>query len=63
VEKLTDRAEANRHTLCKFIDGQALFTDLFHMYAAVCKEMRDSLQLSSEELGQEDVSQAEHNKH
>jgi hypothetical protein len=61
-KQLMDRAEANRHTLCKFIDAQALFTGLFHMYAAVCKEMRDSLQLSIEESGQEGVLQVEHNK-
>jgi hypothetical protein len=33
------------------------------MYAATYKEMRDSLQPSSMESGQEDVSQAEQNKH
>jgi hypothetical protein len=59
--QLANRAEADRHTLCKFIDGQALFTGLFHMYAAICKEIRDSLQLSSKELGQKGVLQAEHN--
>jgi hypothetical protein len=25
---------ADRHTLCKFLDGQALITGLFHTYAA-----------------------------
>jgi hypothetical protein len=42
-KQLADRAEADRHTLCKFLDGQALFTGLFHMYAATCKGMKDSL--------------------
>jgi hypothetical protein len=57
-----DRAEADMRTLCKFLDGQALFTGLFHMYAATDKEMRGSLQPSSTESGQKDVSQAEQNK-
>jgi hypothetical protein len=61
-KQLVDRAEVDRHTLCKFLDGQVLLTSLFHMYAAAYKELRDSLQLSSKESGQEDVSQAEENK-
>jgi hypothetical protein len=61
-KQLADRVEANRHTLCKFTAGQTLFISIFHMYAATYKEMRDSLQPSSMELGQEDVSQAEQNK-
>jgi hypothetical protein len=51
-KQLADRAEADRHTPCKFVDGQALLTGLFHMYAATYKEMRDSLQPSSKESGQ-----------
>jgi hypothetical protein len=47
------------HPLRKFLDGQALFTTIFHMYEALCKEMRESLQLSSKESGQENISQAE----
>jgi hypothetical protein len=34
-KKLADRAEANRHTLCEFLDGEALFTGLFHVHAAL----------------------------
>jgi hypothetical protein len=48
--------------LCKFLDGQALFTGLFDMYAAMYKEMGDSLQSGSKESGQQDASQAEQNK-
>jgi hypothetical protein len=61
-KQLADRAEADRHTLCKFLDGQALFTGLFHIYAATCKETRDSLHPSSIQSGQVDASQAEQNK-
>jgi hypothetical protein len=31
-------ADTDRHMLCKFLDGQVLFTGLFHMYAATYKE-------------------------
>jgi hypothetical protein len=61
-KQLADRAEADRHTPCKFLDGHALFTGLFHMYAATYKEIWDSLQQSSMESGLEDVSQAEQKK-
>jgi hypothetical protein len=60
-KQLSDRAEADRHILCKFLDGQALFVILFHTYAVTYKEMRDSLQPSRKESGQEDVSQGERN--
>jgi hypothetical protein len=53
---------ADRHTLCKYLEGHGLFTGLFYKYATTYKEMRDSTQPSSMELGQEDVSQAEQNK-
>jgi hypothetical protein len=58
----TDRAEADRHSLCQFLDQQSLFTGSFDMYAATYKEIRDDLQLSSMEPGQEDVLQARQNK-
>jgi hypothetical protein len=48
-KQLVDRAEADRHTLCQFLDPQALFTGLFHTYAPTYKEMGDSLQPSSME--------------
>jgi hypothetical protein len=53
-KQLADRAVTDRRTLCKFLDGQALFTGLFHIYAATYKEMRDRLHPSSMESGQED---------
>jgi hypothetical protein len=31
-KQLADSAEADRHTLCNFLDEQKLFTGLFHMY-------------------------------
>jgi hypothetical protein len=59
---LADRAEADRHIPCKFLDGQALFIGLFHAYAETYKGMRDSLQPSSMEWEEDDVSQAGQNK-
>jgi hypothetical protein len=50
-KQLADTAEADRHTLCKFLAGQALFNDLYHIYAATYKEIRSSLQPSSKESG------------
>jgi hypothetical protein len=62
LKQLADRAEAVRHTVCKFLDGQALFTGLFHMCTATYKETRVNLQPSSKESRQDYVSQAEQNK-
>jgi hypothetical protein len=39
-KQLTYRAEADRHTLCKFLDGEALFSCLVHMYTTTHKETR-----------------------
>jgi hypothetical protein len=47
LKQLADKAEADRRTLCKFLDEKALFNGLLHMYPAIYKEMRDSLQPSS----------------
>jgi hypothetical protein len=61
-KRLDNRTQADGRTPCKFLDGQALFTGLFHTYAATCKEMRDSLQPCSMESGQKDILQVEQNK-
>jgi hypothetical protein len=61
-KQLVNRAEANRHTFCKFPDIQVLFIGLFHMYAATYKKIKGSFQQSSKELGQENDSQPEENK-
>jgi hypothetical protein len=61
-KQLAERAEADKHSLCKFLDGQALFTGLFRMYAATYREMRDSLQPRSKESGQKYASRAEQNE-
>jgi ribosomal protein L17 len=60
-KQLANRAEAERRTLCKFIDGQALFACLFHTYAATYKETRDSFNRAVNS-GQQVASQAEQNK-
>jgi hypothetical protein len=33
-KQLGDSADIYRHNFCKFLDGQAIFTGLFHIYAA-----------------------------
>jgi hypothetical protein len=58
-KQLAERADADKHTLYMFLDGQALFTGLFHMYATTYKELRGILQRSSEESREEDAAQAE----
>jgi hypothetical protein len=54
-KQLVDRAEADRQTQCKFLDRQVLFTGYFTCMQQHTKEMRDSFQSSSKELGQGDV--------
>jgi hypothetical protein len=39
VAKWKQLAEADKHTLCKFLDRQALATGLFHMYVTTYKEL------------------------
>jgi hypothetical protein len=43
--KLIMKSEAERRVLCKPLDGKALFTAMLHLYAAIHREMRESLQL------------------
>jgi hypothetical protein len=45
-----------------FLDGQELFAGLFHMYAAAYKDLRDRLQPSNKESGEEVVLQEKQNK-
>jgi DNA primase len=53
-KELVARAEAERAVLCKDLDGKALFTAMLRLYAALHREMRDSVlqaqQKSSEEF-------------
>jgi hypothetical protein len=42
-QELLNKAEAERAVLCKHLDGQALFLAVLRMYAAIHRELRDSL--------------------
>jgi hypothetical protein len=52
-KEMTARAEAERTVLCKHLDGKALFTGMLHLYAAIHREMHDSLQPEQEESTEE----------
>jgi hypothetical protein len=43
------RAETERTELCKHLDGKGTFTAMLCLYAAIHREMYDSLQLKQEE--------------
>jgi hypothetical protein len=42
-KELIARAEAERAVLCKHLNGRALFTAMLRLYAALHKELRDSV--------------------
>jgi hypothetical protein len=47
-QELLNKAESERAVLCMHLDGKALFTAMLRMYAAIYREIRDSLQLGKE---------------
>jgi hypothetical protein len=47
--KLITKSEAERTVLCKHLDGNALFTAMLRLYAAIHREMRESLLLQQKE--------------
>jgi hypothetical protein len=53
-KELVARAEAERAVLCKHLDGKVLYTSMLRLYAALHREMRDSIlpaqQISTEEF-------------
>jgi hypothetical protein len=42
-KELIARAETERAVLCKHLDGKVLFTAMLRLYAAIHREMRDSV--------------------
>jgi hypothetical protein len=46
---LITKSEAERTVLCKHLDIKALFTAMLHLYAAIHREMRESLLLEQKE--------------
>jgi hypothetical protein len=49
---LCTKSEAEKTVLCKHLDGKALFTAILRLYAAIHREMRDSL-LEQQESAEE----------
>lgn len=47
------RAEAERTVLCKHLNVKALFTAMLNMYAAIHREMSDSVLMEHEESTKE----------
>jgi hypothetical protein len=43
-KQLADKAEAKREVLCSYLDGKALFTGVLRLYAAVHREMHNTMQ-------------------
>jgi hypothetical protein len=48
-KEITSRTEAERIVLCKHQEGKPLFTAMLHLYAAMHREFRDSLQPEPEQ--------------
>jgi hypothetical protein len=44
-KQLVDKAENEKSVLCKHLDGKTLFTGMLRLYAAIHREMEDSLLL------------------
>jgi hypothetical protein len=42
-KRLVDKAEDEKSVLCEHLDGKALFTGMLRLYAAIHREMEDSL--------------------
>jgi hypothetical protein len=55
LKHLTDKAENEKNLLCKRFDGKALFTGMLRLYAAIHRELKDSL-LPDSTQGKEEVA-------
>jgi hypothetical protein len=42
-KRLIDKAENEKNVLCKHLDGKALFTGMLRLYAAIHRELKESL--------------------
>jgi hypothetical protein len=48
-KELISKVEAERAVLCKHLDGKAIFLVVLRMYAALHRELRDSLLLEEQQ--------------
>jgi hypothetical protein len=59
-KQLANMAEAEKNILLKHLNGQALFTGMRRLYAALHMEMKGSLQLSGKKVGQHHIRHKEY---
>jgi hypothetical protein len=52
-KELVAKAEAEKAVLCKHLDGKALFTAMLRLYAALHREIRDSILPAQQKLTKE----------
>jgi hypothetical protein len=61
-KRLVDKAENEKSVLCKHLDGKALFTGMLRLYAAIHREMEDSLLSKCAQGKEEAVPHSKHRK-
>jgi hypothetical protein len=61
-KRLIDRAETEKNVLYKYLGGKALFTGMLRLYAALHKEMKDSLVLDNTKREEEDAPRSRRQK-
>jgi hypothetical protein len=49
-QELLSKEEAEREVLCKHLDGKTLFLAVLRMYAAIHRELRDSLATEEQQI-------------
>jgi hypothetical protein len=54
-KRQVDKAENEKNVPCKHLDGKALFTGMMRLYAAIHRELEDSLQPECAKASEEDV--------
>jgi hypothetical protein len=54
-KRLVDNEENEKNVLCKHLDGKALFTGMMRLYAAIHRELEDSLLPERAKGSEEDV--------
>jgi hypothetical protein len=61
-KRLVDKAQNEKNVLCKHLDGKALFTGMMRLYAAIQRELVDSLLPECAKGSEEDVPHSKRRK-
>jgi hypothetical protein len=61
-KRLVDKAENEKNVLCKHLDGKALFTGMMRLYAAIHRDLEDSLLPECAKGSEEDVPRSKRRK-